>query len=112
MVNDRCPLLFIGLATGFHNAQFGSGSGAIFLDEVRCVGNESRLIDCPANAIGDHDCIHSEDAGVQCAISKQLHHVSLIRVVCSILSSNNMNRYSTGMHVLHTGQYTLNPLIH
>ena len=27
---------------------------------------ETRLIDCPANALGNHDCTHSADAGVRC----------------------------------------------
>lgn len=36
------------------------------MDNVGCSGTESRLIDCPHNAIGSHDCSHSEDAGVTC----------------------------------------------
>ena len=32
-----------------------------------CRGTEARLIDCPANGLGTHDCVHSEDAGVRCA---------------------------------------------
>ena len=47
-------------------ATFGSGSGRIWLDNVRCNGSEARLIDCPADPIGSHDCGHSEDAGVRC----------------------------------------------
>ena len=48
------------------SAHFGRGSGEILLDEVRCTGSESRLIDCTANALGSHDCTHNEDAGVRC----------------------------------------------
>ena len=48
------------------NAQFGQGSGSIFLDEVMCTGFESNLTSCPANPVGAHDCVHEEDAGVQC----------------------------------------------
>ena len=49
------------LTSGFTN-----GTGQIWLDEVRCLGTESRLIDCPANPLGQHNCVHSEDAGVNC----------------------------------------------
>ena len=45
---------------------FTDGAGQIWLDEVRCIGTERRLIDCPANPLGQHNCVHSEDAGVSC----------------------------------------------
>lgn len=44
---------------------FGYGAGAILLDDVACVGNESRLVDCPRRSSG-HDCGHHEDVGVTC----------------------------------------------
>ena len=45
---------------------FPDGTGQIWLDDVQCAGTESRLIDCPANALGTHNCVHSADAGVRC----------------------------------------------
>ena len=51
----------IAQTTGFTN-----GQGQIWLDDVRCTGTESRLIDCPALPLGTHNCAHIEDAGVSC----------------------------------------------
>ena len=42
------------------------GTGQIWLANVNCLGTELRLIDCPANAIGTHNCVHREDVGVVC----------------------------------------------
>ena len=59
-------LLFIGAVTlSVPDIQSASG-GAIWLDEVQCTGNETRLIDCPASNLGIHDCTHDQDAGVRC----------------------------------------------
>ena len=46
------------------SALYGEGSGPIFLDDVNCTGTESSLLDCPSTM--QHNCQHSEDAGVQC----------------------------------------------
>ncbi|XP_070205363.1 uncharacterized protein [Littorina saxatilis] len=55
-------------ATAYILARFGKGGAGspIWLDDVHCVGSESRLVNCPADLIGDHDCEHYEDAGVSC----------------------------------------------
>ena len=56
---------FIG-ATPFSNAQFGLGTGPIYLDDLRCVGLENRIFDCPGVTIEGGNCGHSSDAGVRC----------------------------------------------
>ena len=43
----------------------GQGTGPIYMDNVNCVGNESNLLNC--THLINHNCIHSEDAGVECA---------------------------------------------
>jgi len=56
---------YLGAMSVEPRTTFGFGGGAILLDDVRCVGNESRLVDCPRRASG-HDCGHHEDVGVRC----------------------------------------------
>nr|XP_014352553.1 PREDICTED: antigen WC1.1-like isoform X2 [Latimeria chalumnae] len=58
------------------SAFFGSGSGKIWLDNLRCSGSESALWQCPSREWGQHDCSHKEDAGVMCSGFKQLRLVS------------------------------------
>ena len=48
-------------------AFFGEGTGRIFLDDVICNGTESRLTDCRHRPIGQHNCAHFEDVGVNCS---------------------------------------------
>ncbi|XP_038837997.1 neurotrypsin-like [Salvelinus namaycush] len=55
-----------GVARAWGQAYFGAGSGRVWLDEVRCTGNELTLEQCPKAAWGEHNCLHSEDAGVSC----------------------------------------------
>ena len=57
---------FLGARAAVPRAGFGQGSGPILLDDVRCVGNEKSLSDCPARPINQHNCGHNEDAGVRC----------------------------------------------
>ena len=63
----RMGLLLFSLgAVAVSFAQFGQGTGSIWLDQVSCAGTEATLAACPANPIGTHDCSHFEDAGVRC----------------------------------------------
>ena len=47
-------------------AAFGPGADPILLDDVECTGDEETLAECSQNGVGQHDCGHSEDAGVRC----------------------------------------------
>ncbi|MBN3309979.1 DMBT1 protein, partial [Amia calva] len=61
-------------ATG--SAEFGGGSGPIWLDDVSCRGNETALWDCPRASWERRNCRHKEDAGVVCSEHKELRLVS------------------------------------
>ena len=50
-------------------AHFGQGTGNIILDDVRCNGQETRIAECNHYGYLNHNCGHSEDAGVVCSIS-------------------------------------------
>ena len=57
---------YSGTAYARPRAHFGRGSGGILLDDLVCDGDEASLFQCPHNGLHDHNCGHSEDAGVTC----------------------------------------------
>ena len=83
-------------ATG--RANYGQGSGTIWLDEVICLGNESALAQCSHSRWGDHDCTHDDDAGVLCASSNNNDHSRNMDLFCHIvqLNSENLTRINDG----------------
>ena len=54
-------------AQALQASPFGQGTGPIYLDEVRCTGSELTVISCLHLPVGQHNCRHIEDAGVQCS---------------------------------------------
>ena len=60
----------LGYSTSYASFQkdafYGRGRGTIWLDDVRCSGNELRLEDCSFFLWGTHNCGHHEDVGVSC----------------------------------------------
>ena len=65
-------MLGYGVATSAPgSAFFGAGDGEIILDEMGCSGDESDLSECAHNGHLNHDCSHSEDAGVICSAGYQ-----------------------------------------
>ena len=75
MFNDSLEIDTAVLALS--EALFGEGRGPILLDEVRCTGTESKLLNCTHNGILSHDCDHTEDASVICLTQRKLSCVVL-----------------------------------
>jgi hypothetical protein len=64
--------LLCSTAIAVGNSKYGDGTGAIFMDELQCSGSESSLGDCQFDGYGQHDCDHTEDAGVICNAGEYL----------------------------------------
>ncbi|XP_060064988.1 deleted in malignant brain tumors 1 protein-like [Ylistrum balloti] len=64
-----CRMLGYNLvvAKAYGEAYFGSGVGTIWMDSIKCLGNETDIANCHFDGWGKHDCSHSEDAGVRCS---------------------------------------------
>ena len=69
-----------------HSAEFGEGTGKIWLDDVECNGRESMLSNCNTSSFGTHNCEHSEDAGAVCegALLHSWHHSIYLKLGISI----------------------------
>uniref|UniRef100_A0AAY5EHY3 SRCR domain-containing protein n=1 Tax=Electrophorus electricus TaxID=8005 RepID=A0AAY5EHY3_ELEEL len=77
------------------SAAFGAAEGVIWLNRVKCRGNEIHLRDCSYSLKNHTDCSHKEDAGVICAgqrifldpeVSVQKYFLPLI-IICKSLFS-------------------------
>ena len=70
-INDArvvCRQLGYPLAISAPNkAFFGQGSGKIWLNFVKCQGDESSIVNCQHLSWGLHGCGHHEDASVICS---------------------------------------------
>ena len=53
-----------GASAAPRSAAFGPGTGAIWINDIQCTGNEASLSDCRQNTL--HYCGHGSDASVVC----------------------------------------------
>jgi len=79
-----CKMLgYPGAVIARSRAYYGRGEGRIWVDQLGCTGEEDNMFDCPMNKLGDHNCKHSEDAGVECFRPTPAPVESLpLRLVC------------------------------
>ncbi len=57
----------IAMPGNLHTEFSAVGKGTIWLDNVKCVGNEDTLLECEHGKMGKTDCYHQEDAGLLCS---------------------------------------------
>ena len=69
-----------------------SGIGDIWLDDVRCVGNETSLELCTHNGFGTHSCQHNEDVGVEC-IGKVNNIIKIITITINHLHMTTVSSF-------------------
>ncbi|KAJ8027601.1 Deleted in malignant brain tumors 1 protein [Holothuria leucospilota] len=66
---------FTGASSAPRKAAFGEGKGPIHLDTLECSGNELSLLDCEYKQ--KSNCMHNEDAGVECFNSTGVYFLTL-----------------------------------
>ncbi|XP_070694224.1 macrophage receptor MARCO [Pempheris klunzingeri] len=66
LVDGRVLCKMLGFQSAVATFTAGAGTGRIWLDELRCLGTEIDIFDCPHAGAGVNNCEHSEDAGLQC----------------------------------------------
>ncbi|KXJ10129.1 Neurotrypsin, partial [Exaiptasia diaphana] len=64
-----CSQLGFSGVQSYNTKTFGEGIDPIWLDDVTCNGNETRIQDCSryGGLWGNHNCAHSEDVGIICS---------------------------------------------
>ncbi|NXL39600.1 DMBT1 protein, partial [Glaucidium brasilianum] len=89
-----CRQLGCGMALSAPgSAHFGPGEDPIWQDGVHCKGTESALTECELSSWGEHNCAHSEDAGVVCSGKTRLQRPGRLL--------NGPNRCAGRVEVLH-----------
>ncbi|XP_038078847.1 deleted in malignant brain tumors 1 protein-like [Patiria miniata] len=98
--DDKWDILAAGVAcrqlglpsavSAVFGAYFGKGRAdtGILLDEVDCKGSEGNLLECAHHVLGEHDCDHTQDAGVKCSPPTVHHQLKLPKPVRLVGGSN------------------------
>ncbi|XP_045918135.1 lysyl oxidase homolog 3B isoform X1 [Micropterus dolomieu] len=86
-------------------ARMGQGMGPIYMNEVKCLGQEKSIWNCPFKNITSEDCQHMEDAAVRCSVP-YMGFENLIRITggrtryegrLEVLSSDSNGTQSWGL---------------
>ncbi|RXN27766.1 neurotrypsin-like protein [Labeo rohita] len=86
---------------------YGEGTGLILLDEVKCEGGESSLLDCAHSEWGQHDCSHSEDVGIRCereGQNNEIPEVAPVKVTLFLFPLFNSSGVSKARSMAYFGE--------
>ena len=62
-----CRQLGLGDMGTLNHYGTGPADYPIYLDDVRCDGNEANILACSHSPLSDHNCTHDKDVGVTCS---------------------------------------------
>lgn len=57
---------YSGAVAAVRSSRYRQGTGAIWMADVDCKGNEASLLECNQAGLGENSCGHNHDAGVIC----------------------------------------------
>ena len=91
----------------FRNSFFPQGAPGqtIVLDDLRCSGDESSLLECRNRGVGVHNCLHFEDVGLRCIQNSVGPHIT--NMVISAAPGTN-GKYDVGETVTVTWSEAVN----
>ncbi|XP_050533340.1 uncharacterized protein LOC126901133 [Daktulosphaira vitifoliae] len=72
------------------DAAFGPGKGQIWLDQLRCIGNETSLEHCIHAKWGQHNCKHDEDVSVICHLDRKQKNDTVILPKYEIITNKKL----------------------
>ena len=67
-INTQVVCRQLGYGSGFLSTDFNvpAGTGPILMANVKCRNDHTNLLACSHSGLGNHNCKHSEDVGVEC----------------------------------------------
>ncbi|KAJ8034426.1 hypothetical protein HOLleu_21258 [Holothuria leucospilota] len=80
----------------YKDTYFGERSGFVWLTSVSCQGNESRLLECRHEKLGQQECTHEEDVGVLCKGKNDIRNICLV---------NGLSNSSGRIEVVFNGEW-------
>ena len=82
-------------------AEFGQGTGPVWLDELKCTSTHQGLHGCTHRGWGKHNCTHRNDVGLECVYDADPHSQANRTVLTKANDTGDdltlgMNSFSTG----------------